>query len=101
MATEVRGVVGAPGMGFQWRRHSNIAPFLTFPEHGVAAGHGDGGVPAIHGNWEVEGGDDADNSQGVPVLQKGMARPFAWNNLELLFNDLGFFIAFSLCSPFH
>ena len=54
---------------------------FTFPEHCVATGHGDGGVPAVHGHGEVEGGDDADDAERVPVLQEGVARPLAWDDL--------------------
>ena len=33
-----------------------FSPYL--PDHGVPDHHGEGGVPAVHGHGEVEGGDD-------------------------------------------
>ena len=55
----------------------------TFPEHCVSTCHGDGGVPPVHSHWEVEGGDDPDNAEGVPVLQEGVARPLARDDLKM------------------
>ena len=31
----------------------------ALPDHGVTAGHGQGGVPTVHRHGEVEGSDDA------------------------------------------
>ena len=39
------------------------------PEGGVAADGGDRGVPAPHRDREVEGGDDADHAERVPLLE--------------------------------
>ena len=53
----------------------------TLPEHCVATCHGDCGVPPVHGHGEVEGGDDPDDAEGIPVLQKGVSRPLARDDL--------------------
>ncbi len=85
IATEVSGVVGAPdhvGGGIKASRTDNVM-YNTFPEHCVATCHGDGGVPPVHGHGEVEGGDDPDDAEGVPVFQEGVARPLARDDLKM------------------
>src|SRR5208283_4159401 len=42
------------------------------PDGGVAADSGDGAVPGPHGNGEVEGGDDADDAERVPLFHHAM-----------------------------
>ena len=61
---------------------SDTSPHL--PEHGVAARHGDGGVPAVDRHGEVEGGDDAHHAQRVPVLQQRVPRPLTGDNLRII-----------------
>ncbi len=43
------------------------------PDDSVATDDGESGVPAMDGTGEVEGGDDADGAQRIPLLQEGVA----------------------------
>merc|ERR1712002_349455 len=45
----------------------------AFPQAAIAANEGDGGVPAEDGDREIEGGDDADDAKGIPLLQQHVA----------------------------
>src|SRR5690606_23571880 len=46
-----------------------------FPEDDVAADGGEGGVPCPDGDGEVEGGDDGDGAERMPLLHHAVARP--------------------------
>ena len=46
-----------------------------FPDHGVAAHQGDGGVPRPHRDGEVERRDHADHAERVPGLHQPVAGP--------------------------
>ena len=45
------------------------------PERGIAADGGEGAVPRPDGDGEVEGGDNADDAQRVPLLHHPVLRP--------------------------
>ena len=49
-------------------------PLSDEPEHDVAAGEADGAVPAVDGDGKVEGGDDADRAERVPLLEDRVVR---------------------------
>jgi hypothetical protein len=53
--------------------------FGGFPDDGVAADEGECGVPAPDGDGEVEGGDDADDAEGVPGLHHAMFGALGWD----------------------
>ena len=62
---------------------SKWSAWSSLPYHCVAADHGDGRVPAVDSDGEVEGRDDANNTEGVPALQQSMAFKFL-NLIHLL-----------------
>ena len=53
--------------------------FRWLPDYGVAADEGEGGVPAPDGYGEVEGGDDADDAEGVPGLHHAVLCALGWD----------------------
>ncbi len=53
--------------------------FAGLPDDGVAADEGEGGVPAPDGDGEVEGGDDADDAEGVPGLHHAVFGALGWD----------------------
>ena len=46
-----------------------------FPEGGVAADRGQGAVPGPDSHGKIEGGDDADHAQRMPLLHHAVLRP--------------------------
>ena len=47
-----------------------------FPHRGVTADGGQGAVPGPDGHGEIKGGDDAGNTQGMPLLEQAVLRSF-------------------------
>ncbi len=69
-----------------WRSITRLQMFCTaiggqrrlrrrLPDHGVAAHRGERRVPRPHRDREVEGGDDADHAERVPLLVHAVAGP--------------------------
>ncbi len=51
--------------------------FAGLPDDGVTADEGEHGVPGPDGHGEVEGGDDADHAQRVPLFHHAVRRTLA------------------------
>ena len=57
------------------RDRAERGPLRRLPEDRVTADGGDGRVPRPHRDREVEGGDDADRAERVPLLHHPVPRP--------------------------
>ncbi len=50
--------------------------FRRLPDHRIATDGGQGGVPRPDGDGKVEGGDDADGAEWMPLLVHAVPGPF-------------------------
>src|SRR5207248_1579068 len=63
-------------------RHGNRSErrfFRSFPDRRVATDGGESGVPRPDRHWKIEGGDNRDYAEWVPLLHQTVAGPFRLN----------------------
>ena len=60
---------------------AEVGGFSTLPDLSVTSDQVDGGIPAGDGDGEVEGGDDTESTEGVPLLHHEVSRAFRGDDL--------------------